>query len=125
MRHRNENGAVVGVTWRPIRESVSYGPERVHFYVGDFDGRGAIFVPPQTQKNAALSPQPQSTEKQGPYGALFLFGGILLEQRLWSGVVRSHSGRGRRRLWGPGAELSWANVSERPVAPKQIVLHEN
>ena len=21
---------------RPIRESVSYGPERVHFYVGDF-----------------------------------------------------------------------------------------
>jgi len=21
---------------RPIRESVSYGPERVHFYIGDF-----------------------------------------------------------------------------------------
>ena len=56
---------------------------------------------------------------------LHLHGGILLEQRLWSGVVRSRSGRGRRRLWGPGAELSWANVSERPVAPKQIVLHEN
>ena len=82
-------------------------------------------APSHTQKNAALSTQPQSTEKQGPYGILFLFGGILLEQRLWSGAVWSRSGRGRRRLWGPGAELSWANVSERPVSPKQIILHRN
>ena len=26
----------VEVIWRPIRESVSYGVERVHFYIGDF-----------------------------------------------------------------------------------------
>ena len=48
----------------------------------------------------------------GPNGVLFFFGGILLEQRLWSGAVWSRSGRGRRRLWGPGTdELSYGTCS--------------
>ena len=52
-------------------------------------------------------------------------GAFCLSSAFGAAPKRSRSGRGRRRLWGPGAELSWANVSERPVSPKQIILHRN